>query len=408
MKKSIFFTFSVIALTIFSLAPRTSWAIPSFARQTGFACNTCHYQHFPALNAFGRAFKANGFTMVGGESLVEGDLLSIPAALNASVVTKIRFQKTNGKTNDSGTNKGEFQFPDEAALFLGGRVGTHIGFILEGQLASGSSPTFANFKMPFGMDIKGVHASITPFTTDGMGPQFGFELLNTGAVRNVRVLEHRQGISAIQFVGLQNAAQGFAFAAYHNTGYINYTAWQPETGASDSGPFLHYLRLVGTHNFFGWDLAAGGQAWLGTTKLGSGTREKAEGWAVDAQAQGSILSLPLGVYLSYAKAQATKTDKPMNIFNSNPGDKSAWSILAELGVLPNRVTVAAAYRSGNTGAVGASDQSAVPLGATFLVTQNVELQLNHTLNSGDFFNVPANNELANGDQLTTAMIFAAF
>jgi len=408
MKKLIFFTFSVIALTIFASVPRNSWAIPSFARQTGFACNTCHYQHYPALNAFGRVFKAKGFTMVGGESLVEGDLLSLPATLNASVVTKIRFQKTDGEMDNSGTNKGEFQFPDEAALFLGGRVGTHIGFLLEGQLADAGSSTFANFKIPIGMDIKGVHASITPFTTDGMGPQFGFELLNTGAVSNTRVLEHRTGISAIQFVGLQSAAQGFTFVAYHNTGYINYTAWQPETGTSDSGPFLHYLRIVGTHNFAGWDLAAGGQVWLGTTKLGTGTREKANGWAVDAQAQGTILTMPLGVYLSYAEAPGTTDDNPVNIFNTNIGDKRAWSILAELGVLPHRVTLAAAYRSGNTGALGPSEQSAVTLGLTFLITQNVELQLNHTLNSGDFFNVPANNELSNGDQLTTAMIFAAF
>jgi len=408
MKKLTFFTFSVIALTIFLFAPRTSWAIPSFARQTGFACNTCHYQHYPALNAFGRNFKAKGFTMVGGQSLVEGDILSLPATLNASVVTKIRFQKTDGEMDNSGTNKGEFQFPDEAALFLGGRVGTHIGFLLEGQLADAGSSTFANFKMPVGMDIRTVHVSVTPFTTDGMGPQFGFELLNTGAVRNVRVLEHRKGISALQFVGLQHAAQGFTFAAYHNTGYVNYTVWQPETGASDSGPFLHYVRVVGTHNLFGWDMAAGGQAWLGSTKLGSGTREKAEGWALDAQAQGIILNMPLGVYLSYAEAQGTNTNEPMNIFNSNSGDARAWSILTELGVLPNRVTLAAAYRTGNTGATGPSEKSAVTLGVTFLVTQNFELQLNHTLNSGDFFNVPANNELSNGDQLTTAMIFAAF
>ncbi len=408
MKKLIFFTFSVILLTLFCLAPRSSWAIPSFARQTGFACNTCHYQHYPSLNAFGRAFKANGFTMVGGQSLVEGDFLSLPAVLNASVVTKIRFQKTDGENDNSGTNKGEFQFPDEAALFLGGRIGEHIGFLLEGQMADAGSSMFANFKAPIGTDIKTVHVELVPFTTDALGPQFGFELLNTGAVANIRVLEHKTGISAIQFVGLHHAAQGFAFVGYHNTGYINYTMWQPENGTSDSGPFMHYVRLVGTRTIAGWDLAVGGQVWLGTTKLGGNTREKAEGWAVDAQAQGSLVGMPLGVYFNYAVAQATKVDKPMNIFNSNPGDARAWSILAELGVLPGRVTFGAGYRSGNTGALGPSEESAVTLGMTYLLTQNFELQVNHSLNSGDFFNVPANNELANGDQLTTLMIFAAF
>jgi len=408
MKKFIFFTLTVMALSILSLWPDVSWAIPSFARQTGMACNTCHYQHYPSLNAFGRAFKANGFTMVGGQSLVEGDLLSLPSILNASVVTKVRFQKTNGDTDNSGTNKGELQFPDEAALFLAGRIGEHIGFLLEGQMADSGSSMFANFKAPIGMDVKSAHVELIPFTTDALGPQFAFELLNTGAVANIRVLEHKTQISAIQFVGLRHAAQGVAFVAYHNTGYFSYTPWQPESGTSDSGPFLHYLRLAGTHTIAGWDLAAGGQLFLGTTKLGNGMRESAEAWALDAQAQGSILNLPAGLYLNYAEAQSSTTGEPVNIFNSNNGDKRAWSILAELGVLPGRVTIAAGYRSGNTGAIGPSQQSAVTVGATFLLAQNFELQVNHSINSGDFFDVPANNELANGDQLTTFMIFAAF
>ncbi len=408
MKKFIFFTFTAIMLTILSLWPDVSWAIPSFARQTGMACNTCHYQHYPSLNAFGRVFKANGFTMVGGQSLVEGDLLSLPATLNASIVTKVRFQKTNGDVNDSGTNKGELQFPDEAALFLAGRIGERIGFLLEGQMADSGSSMFANFKAPIGFDVKSAHFSVVPFATAGLGPQFAFELLNTGAVANIRVLEHKAEISAIQYVGLKHAAQGVAFVASHNTGYFSFTPWQPEAGTSDSGPFLQYLRLVGTRTLAGWDLAAGGQLFLGTTKLGNGTRESARGWALDAQAQGSILSLPIGIYLNYAEAQGSTANEPMNIFNSNPGDKRAWSVLAEVGVLPGRVTVAAGYRDGNSGAIGPSTESAVTVGATFLLAQNFELQVNHSFNSGDFFDIPANNELANGDQLTTLMIFAAF
>jgi len=408
MKKFFFFTLTVMTLSILSLWPDAAWAIPSFARQTGMACNTCHYQHYPSLNAFGRAFKANGFTMVGGQSLVEGDLLSLPSILNASVVTKLRFQKTNGDNDNSGTNKGEIQFPDEAALFLGGRVGEHIGFLIEGQMKDSGSAFLASLKVPIGIDVKSTHLSLTPFTTDGLGPQFAFELLNTGAVRNIRVFEHRKQISAIQFVGLQHAAQGVAFVAYHNTGYFSYTPWQPESGTSDSGPLLHYLRLVGTRTIAGWDLAAGGQLFLGTTKLGSGTRERARGWALDAQAQGSIVSLPVGLYLTYAEAQGSTTGDPVNIFNGNDGDKRSWAILAEVGVLPNRVTIGAGYRSGNTGAIGPSQQSAVTVGATFLLAQNFELQVNHSINSGDVFDVPANNELDNGDQLTTLMIFAAF
>jgi hypothetical protein len=38
----------------------TAEATPGFARQTGMACVACHFQHYPTLNSFGRAFKASG------------------------------------------------------------------------------------------------------------------------------------------------------------------------------------------------------------------------------------------------------------------------------------------------------------------------------------------------------------
>ncbi|MDE2137674.1 MAG: hypothetical protein KGJ68_09575, partial [Gammaproteobacteria bacterium] len=37
-------------------------AVPSFARQTGMACEACHTV-FPELTHFGRVFKANGYIL---------------------------------------------------------------------------------------------------------------------------------------------------------------------------------------------------------------------------------------------------------------------------------------------------------------------------------------------------------
>jgi len=138
---AILFFFTLVT----SLAlPKETKAIPAFARQTGMACSTCHFQHFPALNAFGRYFKAGGYTMVGGQSMVEGDMLSLPSTLNASIVLKLRYQKTNGDEDSSGakteTNKGELQFPDEAALFLWEGEGP----VLRAQIGgNGQSPDMA-------------------------------------------------------------------------------------------------------------------------------------------------------------------------------------------------------------------------------------------------------------------------
>src|SRR5271163_4202529 len=41
-------------------------ALPSFARQTGQPCGTCHTD-FPALTPFGRRFKLLGYTVGGGK-----------------------------------------------------------------------------------------------------------------------------------------------------------------------------------------------------------------------------------------------------------------------------------------------------------------------------------------------------
>src|SRR5580704_2802919 len=47
------------------IAPRSAKALPSFARQTGQPCGTCHTD-FPFLTPYGRRFKLLGYTTGGG------------------------------------------------------------------------------------------------------------------------------------------------------------------------------------------------------------------------------------------------------------------------------------------------------------------------------------------------------
>jgi len=405
-----FFIFSVSLWVV----PEAN-AVPAFARQTGLACSTCHFQHFPALNAFGRAFKAGGYTQIGGQGKIEGEDLSIPDTLNASLVTKIRYQKTNGKNTtaapanaESGTNKGDLQFPDEAALLIGGRAGEHVGFLLEASLKDATS--FTSYKMPIVYDVGPVKLSVIPFTTDGLGASYGFELLNTGAVRHQRVLENASGTvtSAQQYIGTATAAEGFAFVAYNEMGYINYTLWGPSHDANIAvGPLSNYFRVAATPNLGGWDMGIGAQLWSGTTDVGNNTKYPTHAYAVDAQAQGNV-GLPLGVYLSYGNAKKTKAGDTANLFNSNAKDKKAVAVLAELGVLPGKATIAAGYRSGDTGEAANNKQNAITLGASYLLAQNVQVQLNYSMYSGSYYDLAANNEDGNGDRLATLMVFAAF
>ena len=402
---------AVVFLMAMSVAPEKASAVPAFARQTGMPCAACHFQHYPALNDFGVMFKTNGYTMIGAQGKVEGKDLSIPDTLNASLVTKIRYQKNNGD-GKTGKDKGQLQFPDEGALLIGGRAGERAGFLLEIQLPDEAESAFASFKMPIVYSVDSTVLSVIPFTTDAGGAAYGFELLNTGAMRMQRVLEDRDTTSAQQFIGTATAAQGIALVAANGMGFVNATMWAPVHGNSDAGlKMSHYLRLAATPKLGGWSTGIGGQYWGGKTKIGDTETTPAnvyntKAWAVDAQAQGAVGSMPLGVYLTYGNADGKEAGSTAtNIFNSNPNNKTGWSALMELGVLHGKATVALGYRGGDTGAAAGSSSNAAVIGATYSLAQNIVFQVNHTLYSGDAYDPKPN---PGGDQLTTLMLFAAF
>src|SRR3974390_398610 len=59
-------TASIIAGTIILGVSSPAEALPSFARQTGQTCGTCHTD-YPGLTPYGRLFKLNGYTTGGGK-----------------------------------------------------------------------------------------------------------------------------------------------------------------------------------------------------------------------------------------------------------------------------------------------------------------------------------------------------
>jgi hypothetical protein len=60
---------AIVIVLFGGLSPREAQAIPSFARQTGQVCASCHTA-FPELTPFGRRFKLNGYTTGGGDSKI--------------------------------------------------------------------------------------------------------------------------------------------------------------------------------------------------------------------------------------------------------------------------------------------------------------------------------------------------
>ena len=351
----------VAAIMTFAFSSE-SQAVPAFARQMGVACTTCHFQHYPALNAFGRAFKASGFTQIGSQAKIEDEGLSLPATLNASLVTKIRLQRTDGDTK-IGTDVegiGELQFPDEAALLIGGRAGENIGFLGEFALGNGVD-SFTSFKVPFSFEVGDGRFDFIPYVTDSLGASYGFEVLNTGAVRNHRTFEEKDAVSAQQYVGTGTAAKGFAFVYYTDMFHVNASLWGPaSSGATSLKSLSNYVRVAATPQVAGWDLGVGAQLWAGTTELGdkgeatatafdptlptyipatmttTNTKVDTKAMAIDFQAQGMAGAMPLGVYLTYGSADATSAGSTANLFNANPNAKTAMTLTAELGVGPEQ------------------------------------------------------------------------
>ena len=398
---------SALSAVLFAAA-QPAHATATFARQTGLPCSICHFQNFPALSSFGRMFKSGGYSIIGAQAKIEGDGLSLPVVLNASVVTKLRFQLSNGPqvAGTNTTNDGEFQLPDELLLMIGGRINDNLGFIVELDPHL-SDPLVSGLKIPFMKDVGGLKVGGIPFITSSQGVAYGFELLNTGALRFSRVAEDRSAISAQQYIGTATKAQGIALVASNTQFFVNFSRWSPRAaGDGSDSPTANYLRLAATPRIGSWDAGIGAQVWTGnTTEPGLPAVIDAKAWALDAQLQGFVKSMPLGVYLTYANAAGSQTGSAVrNFFNRNPDDRKAATITWQLGVIPNKATVLLSYRKGENGKATNSADNAVMLGATYLLVQNLQLQINHALYSGAAYaGTPVN-----GDRMTTLMVYGSF
>ncbi|MBU6420888.1 MAG: cytochrome C [Gammaproteobacteria bacterium] len=110
-----------IALLAIAMQAR---AVPSFARQTGLACNACHTVA-PQLNAFGRFFKLHGYVM-GTNKLTGGSSqLSISELPPISAMAIVSDTLTRQAQPDS--QNGTVQFPQQLSVFYAGAISEHAG-----------------------------------------------------------------------------------------------------------------------------------------------------------------------------------------------------------------------------------------------------------------------------------------
>ena len=344
--KKMFFTIAAFALLVVSsiaLLPNRAEALPAFARQTGAACLSCHFQTFPSLNAFGREFMFNSFTDVGDEALVEDDNLSIPAVLNMSMDVVATTTHASGDGEVSNTT---YAIPDSARLFVAGRIGKHTGAFI--MFTGGTGKSFMNMNpTPVWLLLNSVRINDDFQVGLGIhkspwGASSAMEVSNVFGHRGDKLAG--KDVSAIQAAGFAKMTTGIgAWVRYKDLGYIQLAMVAPAgetTGISNLGVRWGYLlRAVATLNVGDWDTLIGFGYVTGTAGKGGTGGATPSGFLnkpnmgvklentqipmnlqfVDVQIQGEVHDMSVGIYGDWAHAAGRTSASGAGNFYGSPG-----------------------------------------------------------------------------------------
>jgi hypothetical protein len=162
-----------LALLVFTVTalPRVASAVPSFARQTGMPCSQCHTLSFgPALTAYGRQFKLNGYTFGEGEH---------PMPLAAMI--QGGFSWTDAAQPDAPAahfSNRENLSVDQVSLFVATRITDHIGMF--------SQSTYSGVDRHFSWDNTDIRYA-RPLTLFGTDAVVGISVNNNPTVQDLWV-----------------------------------------------------------------------------------------------------------------------------------------------------------------------------------------------------------------------------
>jgi len=378
--------FAVVAVSAVSIAPTTSEAIPAFARQTGAACLSCHFQTFPAVNSFGRAFKMGAFTDVGEEALIEDDNLSLPAVLNSTFVLRAQYSNQS-VTNGASTTT--WNIPADAVLLMAGRVGSNTGAFIEfvggtPAIGGGNNGGAANWQLMNSFDFDSFKGGVNIQNT-GFGPTAAIEISNVYGQHGGKL--NGKALSAVNnIIGAGNsigAGQTTSVAGWiGNESFLVQAAGVAMVDATTVSnasfvPMLtgHYIMDMGAAELMiGGGILAGEQRAAGALASGQGVDAK---W-IDFQVQGEMGDMSYGVYGDWATSKAKSTNALVaSNFLAGGGnqDLDGYSLRVEVepvhqlmvgfGVGQAKLT--------NNGLAGESKVTSTQIAVTYEVYQNMEI-----------------------------------
>jgi hypothetical protein len=158
----------------------TANAVPSYARQTGMACQSCHTV-FPELTPFGRSFKLNAYTIdnlpqvQGMTSTKEMELLlnQIPplSFMFQTSYTKTATALPDSNVPTSDSQNGQVLFPQQASLFYAGRIAPNLGAFVQISYDSASGVMhWDNSEIRYAKQLVGVADGLTYGVTINNNP----------------------------------------------------------------------------------------------------------------------------------------------------------------------------------------------------------------------------------------------
>src|SRR6201981_632722 len=178
---------AVLAAALLAAAPRAG-AVPSFARQTGMACEACHTV-YPELTHFCPVLKATGAILTNVKQVrdVTGkkeELLSLGQNVPLSIMAQISYTQMKTSVPDLSTagapgvaQNGTAGFPQQLSLFYAGKIAPNFGAFIQ--------ITYANDSGTIGIDNTDLRFADTALLGDNKPLTYGVSLNNNPTVQDL-------------------------------------------------------------------------------------------------------------------------------------------------------------------------------------------------------------------------------
>ncbi len=163
--------FGGLAATILAvLSAVPAHAVPSFARQTGKPCAQCHTVAYgPALTAYGRQFKLNGYVWGDAETVIPPIALMVQGGFTHTDKAQVEAPAAHFAPNDNLS-------VDQVSLFYGGRITKSVGaFVQVTYSGEDRVTTWDN------LDVRYAHST----TIGNTGIVFGISVNNNPTVQDL-------------------------------------------------------------------------------------------------------------------------------------------------------------------------------------------------------------------------------